>query len=123
MAEEAPAENFEKSLRVTLGSRLVQNRERTRAKGGADVTPIVTVGAGSLDHHGRRRGIQAGEQLKDAAAAGLGVGGTTAQRNLQIDDGNMNRVALDNVARLGRRAGQKGGNAEGFKESRQGLGP
>lgn len=102
---------------------MVKDGKGAGAKGSADVAAVVAVGAGAPDDDGGRWRVEAGKEVEDAATARLGIGRAAVEGNLKIDDGDVDGVALDNVAGLGSRSGPERGNAKGFKESRDGLGP
>lgn len=125
VAGEASAEDFEQALEVGGRVGSVDDGEGAGAEGGVDLAAVVAVGAASLDDDGGRRLIEAAEDFEEARAAFAGVGGIGGgiEREAEVDDGHVDGVLADDLRGLAAGLGAEGGDAHGFEEPGEAVGP
>ena len=133
MAAEASAEDFEHEFEFVGGAWSVDNGEGAVGEGGGDLALFVAQGSATLDDDGGRRGVEAGEQVEQAWAGFLGAGragglagagaGEAVAREAEIDDGDVDLEAADDVLGLPRRSGSEAAYAHRLKEAGQAIDP
>lgn len=117
-AREGAPEDFKKQLKVARAAGAIDDGEGAEAEGVGEFARVVAGGLLTLDGDGRRRGVEAGEELQQAAAA-LGeifLRRGSIEREAEVDDGDVDGVGLDEVLGLAAGAGTEGLDAHGLEE-------
>ena len=75
----------------------IDDGERTTSEGGVHFADIFSRGFFAFDDDGRRRRSEASEEIEDSGAGFFDLGAVGIEGEGEIDDGDMNRVGLDDA--------------------------